>query len=529
VGVNTNKLLFLRDGVVLRELPLRAEAVEVGSALQCDLVVEDPRVPPRALLVQARGGSVWVFDLERPKLEGRVLAYDTPLALGARHSLVRRQGARSGVEAGGFAREANREAPSEPGRPTLSLGHEDDPVTRFTVLVGRGPDARRITVADKPVRIGSGRSNELVLADPAVSAQHCRLEPDARGLVVRDLASTNGTFVQGVRISRARVSAGTQLRVGRTDLRVVASSEEKPRAAHGRHPIAVSQAMQEALAEAEHFARLPWPVLILGPSGAGKEELAATLHQRSGRAGPFVALNAGGLPRELIESELFGHEKGAFTGAVGLRRGVFEQAEGGTLLLDEIGELPLDLQARLLRVLETWQIRRVGSEQGIEVKVRVVCATHRNLVQMVQEGTFRQDLYYRLARLVLRLSALRERPEDILPLAEHFLGASEGELGHRRLSQEAKARLLAHGWPGNARELRNVVTGAAALSAAPELGAQDIERAIERISGALSARVELDVENIENVMEQYRGNLSAVSRALSIPRSTLRDRLKRGR
>ncbi len=517
--MNTNKLLLLRDDLLLRELPLRAEAIEIGSALQCDLVVEDPTVPPRALLLQARGGTVWVFDLARPKLEGRVLAYDTPLALGARHRLLRTQ-----AVAGPGA-----EADPERARPTLSLGQEEEPVTRFTVLVGRGGDARRIVVSDKPVRVGSGRCNELVLSDPAVSSQHCRLEPDGRGLVVRDLGSTNGTFVQGVRVTRARVSAGALLRVGRTDLRVVASSEDTPRVGVDRRPIAVSQAMQDVLAEAEHFARLPWPVLLLGPSGAGKEEIAATVHRRSGRSGPFVALNAGGLPRELIESELFGHEKGAFTGAVGLRRGVFEQADGGTLLLDEIGELPLDLQARLLRVLETWQIRRVGSEQGIEVKVRLICATHRNLAQMVQEGSFRQDLYYRLARLVLRLSALRDRPEDILPLAEHFLGLCEGELGSRRLSQEAKARLLAHGWPGNARELRNVVCAAAALSAAPELSAPDIERAIERISGEFSSRSAIDAESIENAMTQYQGNLSAVSRALSIPRSTLRDRLKKGK
>ncbi|MFT3922010.1 MAG: sigma 54-interacting transcriptional regulator [Myxococcales bacterium] len=517
--MDTNKLLLFRDDVLIRELPLRAEAVEVGSALNCDLVVDDPRVPPRALLVHARGGTVWVFDLERAKLEPRVFAYDTPLPLGARHTLVR---VLAGAQVGATTCRAD---PGE--RATLSIGQEEGGC-RFTVLVGRGADARRVVVSERPLRIGSARSNDLVLVDPTVSAHHCRLEPDGRGLVLRDLASTNGTFVQGVRVTRAHVGAGSQLRVGRTDLRVVGATEDQPRQGLPR-PIAVSPVMQEALAEAEHFAKLPWPVLVLGPSGAGKEELASLVHRQSGRVGPFVALNAGGLPRELIESELFGHERGAFTGAVGMRRGVFEQADGGTLLLDEIGELPLDLQARLLRVLETWQIRRVGSEQGIEVRVRLVCATHRNLAEMVQAGTFRQDLYYRLARLVLRLSPLRERQQDIVPLAEHFLHGTEGELGVRRLGAEAKARLLAYSWPGNARELRNVVCGAAALSAAPELGAQDIERAIERISGNLAATLELDAEAIEHAVQHYKGNLSAVSRALSIPRSTLRDRLKRGR
>jgi DNA-binding NtrC family response regulator len=293
--------------------------------------------------------------------------------------------------------------------------------------------------------------------------------------------------------------------------------------------VAVSRAMQEAVAEAEQFAELPWPLLLLGPSGTGKEELAGLVHRKSGRAGPFVALNAGGLPRELIESELFGHERGAFTGAVAQRRGVFEQAQGGTLFLDEIGELPLDLQARLLRVLETWHIRRVGSEQSVPVDVRLVCATHRDLLKAVQAGQFRQDLYYRLAHLVVRLAPLSERAEDVLPLAAHFLRGLEKQLGGRTLSPCAEARLLAHRWPGNVRELRNVIGAAAALSASPVLDGQDIERAIERISGGVAAKPSLEPDEIARVVQRYGGNLSAVSRALDIPRSTLRDRLRRSR
>ncbi len=510
----TNILRLFRGNVLLRELCLSTEAVEIGSSSHCDLVVEDPDLPRRAFLVQPRGGSVWSFDLTREKLEPKVLPFDVPMAIGAQHHLVR-------------VNERVARFGGKQERSTLSLG-DGEPVCSFMVLVGRGAEARRLVVSDKPVRIGSARNNDLVLLDPAVSGQHCRLEPDGQKLIVRDLESTNGTFLQGVRISRAQVSAGSQLRIGRTDLRVVASMREgKPSST--RPLIAVSSAMQEAVAEAQDFARLPWPILILGPSGAGKEELAGVLHRESGRSGPFVALNAGGLPRELIESELFGHEKGAFTGAASMRRGAFEQAEGGTLLLDEIGELPLDMQTRLLRVLETWQIRRVGAEQGIAVNVRLVCATHRDLSQMVQAGTFRQDLYYRLARLVLHLPALSERRDDILPLANHFLRSAEGELGERRLSREAEARLLAHAWPGNARELRNVVCSAAAMTPAPELSAQDIERALKRVSGAaLVAPAAIDVQAIESAVQRYGGNLSAVSRALDIPRSTLRDRIRRG-
>jgi DNA-binding NtrC family response regulator len=231
------------------------------------------------------------------------------------------------------------------------------------------------------------------------------------------------------------------------------------------------------------------------------------------------------LPRELIESELFGHEKGAFTGAVGQRRGAFELAHGGTLFLDEIGELPLDLQARLLRVLETWQIRRVGGESPISVDLRLVCATHRDLSKMVQEGSFRQDLFYRLARLVLRVAPLCERRDDILPLAEHFLEQLSPEIGRRTLCKAAEARLLSHAWPGNARELRNVLSVAAALSPAPVLEAADIEHAIARIAGP--SHVSLDVETIQHAVTRCGGNLSAAARLLSVPRSTLRDRLKR--
>ena len=347
--------------------------------------MEDPELPRHAYLVHARGGTVWVFDLTRPKLEPKVLPYDAPMALGTHHHLLRVSG-----------RGAHLTEPETGERSTLSIG-DDEPVCSFTVLVGRGADARRIVVSDKPVRIGSAQTNDLVLLDPTVSAQHCRLEPDGQKLIVRDLESTNGTYLQGVRITQAQVSPGSQLRIGRTDLRVVASTHERKR---GAHPplIAASSAMQGVVAEAQHFAQLPWPILILGPSGAGKEELAAVLHRESARPGPFVALNAGGLPRELIESELFGHEKGAFTGAAGTRRGAFEQADGGTLLLDEIGELPLDLQTRLLRVLETWQIRRVGAEQGIDGERAFDLRHPPRPRQMVQAGSFRQDLYYRLAQ-----------------------------------------------------------------------------------------------------------------------------------
>ncbi|MEY4509811.1 MAG: hypothetical protein RLZZ450_1933 [Pseudomonadota bacterium] len=521
----TNSLVLLRDGIPIEERPLADDALEVGRGPSCDLVVDDTGVPERAYLVQARGGTVWLFDLEHTRGAGRVLPIDRPLALGLRHQLVRKYTAKSPRD-----REPGRGAGPLPDRLVTQALDPDESVAdcRWNVLVGRGHEARRIAVGERPLRVGKAAHNDLVLSDPTVSAEHCRFELAGSALVVRDLDSTNGTYVQGVRVTRARVSAGAQVRVGRTDLQVVARAGDAALAPPAlRGMVAASIAMQQLVGDARRFAELPWPLLLLGPSGVGKEELAGLVHREGSRKkGPLVALNAGGLPRELVESELFGHERGAFTGAHAQRRGVFEQAHGGTLFLDEIGELPLSLQSRLLRVLETWLIRRVGGESDVAVDVRLVCATHRDLAAMVLAGTFRQDLYYRLARLVLRVAPLSERPEDILPLAAHFLRALERELGGRSLTRAAEARLLLHDWPGNARELRNVLCAAAALSPTPRLDADDVERAIVRVSGPLSPIV-LDSSAVERAVARYGGNLSAASRALDIPRSTLRDRMRK--
>jgi two-component system nitrogen regulation response regulator GlnG len=224
-------------------------------------------------------------------------------------------------------------------------------------------------------------------------------------------------------------------------------------------------ALRNVLGQAARVARTRLPVLVTGESGTGKELLARALHDLGPVAsGPFVAVNCGALSRELAESELFGHERGAFTGAGARKIGWFEEASGGTLVLDEVGELPLDLQPKLLRVLETGRLRRVGGRGEIAVNVRVVALTLRDLRRDASRGLFRLDLYHRLAGCELRLPALRERPSDIAMLAEHFLAEMAPELGPRAIEVEAMARLLAHDWPGNVRELRNTLRRAAALS-----------------------------------------------------------------
>ena len=226
--------------------------------------------------------------------------------------------------------------------------------------------------------------------------------------------------------------------------------------------IGVDPALLRVVRTAARVARTTVPVLVTGESGTGKELIARLIHDRGpAPGGPFVAVNCGTLSRELADSELFGHERGAFTGAHGRKRGWFEEADGGTLVLDEIGELPLELQPKLLRVLETGRVRRVGGNGDVSVNVRVVALTLRELPREVARGAFRLDLYHRLAGFELALPPLRARRGDVARLARHFLAQLAGELGPRTLDEPALARLLAHDWPGNVRELRNVLRRAA--------------------------------------------------------------------
>jgi two-component system response regulator GlrR len=486
--------------------------LEVGRASGCDVVVQDDEIAERHWLVMRCDGTVMAFDVSagrRERGQGRPVPLDAEFALGRDHAFKR---VRSLV----FA--APRDSTTQ-NLPRVTEG------TRLMLALGTGSEARRIAVGQRLVQIGRAPDSDLVLPDLAVSERHARLEPAENAVLVRDLGSRNGTFVDGVAVQTASLRHGSRLRVGRTDLRVIASSAAVE--TDGPQLVAESSSMLQVLADVQRMAALTWPVLVNGESGTGKEGIALSLHTLGPRREKsFVAVNAGGLPRELIESELFGHERGAFTGANAIRRGVFEQAAGGTLFLDEIGELPLDLQTRLLRVLETGEIRRLGAERTLAVDVRLVCATHRDLRAMVTEGSFRQDLYYRVARLVVQVPALRSRLEDVDLLASHFLGQIAGEVGARELTSDALLRLRAHDWPGNARELRNVVCAAAADSGA-YIEAVDIDRALLRLGDAGRSRVPA-ADACRIAVEQYAGNKAAAARALGIPRSTLRDRLRSG-
>lgn len=272
-------------------------------------------------------------------------------------------------------------------------------------------------------------------------------------------------------------------------------------------------------------------VLIRGETGTGKELVARTLHAASARTdGPFVAINCAAIPADLLESELFGHVRGAFTGASNARRGSFREANGGTLFLDEIGDMPLAMQAKILRALQEREVLPVGADAPVRVNVRVVAATHRDLQAMIRNGEFRQDLYYRLAVVPLTVPALRDRPDDIERLAQHFLAAVDG--GHAKgLTDQALARLKTYAWPGNVRELRNAIERAAVVVRGTHIDASDFEflhdDETRAEDGSLSSSVQrVEREQIERALRDAHGNRSEAARMLGIHRQALYKKMK---
>ncbi len=353
------------------------------------------------------------------------------------------------------------------GRAPLLL---DQDVSAVRLDVIDGPDAgKRAWLVAPSASLGSAPTNDVVLGDATVSRFHCELLLDDRGLRIRDLSSTNGTFVDGVPVVEAYLRTESVFRIGETTI-ALTPGEARPRRISARSRfgdmVGRSLPMRVLFAQLERAARGDSTVLLAGETGTGKEEAARALHETSDRTdGPFVVVDCGALSRTLVESELFGHERGAFTDAHQERAGAFELAHGGTLFLDEIGELPLELQSRLLRALEARSVRRVGSGEEREVDVRIVAATHRDLRAEVNTGRFREDLYYRLAVIEVRLPPLRERLEDLPVLASALLRRTGGDDAVELLTEDLLAQLARSSWPGNVRQLRNFLERAAHLEA----------------------------------------------------------------
>ena len=390
---------------------------------------------------------------------------------------------------------------------------------------------------------------DVIFDDPTISGLHCLLERRGDELFVRDRGSKNGTYVNGHQVECAELRPGSVLTIGRTWMiaraaggRGQSSAYEQLRGTDPRFRAAVDNAMRAAVADCN--------LLVIGETGTGKELVARAVHEASSRsAGPFVAINCGAIPRELIGSELFGHERGAFTGAVAERDGCFLRADGGTLLLDELGELPLEMQPHLLRVLETHTVRRVGGADERAVDVRVVAATNRIAGLGTPGSSIRLDLYHRLAVVIVSLPPLRERIGDLDEIVPSILDELEPQFGKRRISPVAWEALRGYGWPGNVRELRQALTRAVALGGA-ELRVEDVfpERSAPISAGAGRARGtpapiarppliapdDLDLAPFEVVQREMMADalarcpsIRAAASHLGMPKSTFAEKAQR--
>jgi two-component system response regulator GlrR len=346
---------------------------------------------------------------------------------------------------------------------TLALEGTPLAVRRFRLIVVEGPGAGMVWESSgDSCSVGSQSGNDLCVPDPTVSRYHCELRLEKQRVAVDDLGSKNGTFVDGVQVKQAYLRANSMLRLGSTTLRFELGDEVNRLPVSSRSSfgqlLGASPIMRAVFGVLERAAPTDSTVLLEGETGTGKTEAAESIHRVSPRAnGPFVVVDCAAIPDNLLESELFGHERGAFTGAVARRTGAFEEADGGTLFLDEIGDLPAILQPKLLRVLETRAIRRVGGTGTQKVDVRIVAATNRDLRAEVNAGRFRADLYFRLAVVRVTLPPLRARAEDLPLLAEAMLRRLGGGADDLALLSrpDFHQRLMSSAWPGNVRELRN--------------------------------------------------------------------------
>jgi DNA-binding NtrC family response regulator len=529
------ELAFFRHGEELLRVAL-GDRTAIGRAPECDVTLPDPALSRVHAVVERRGEAFLLLDRSGrgTRLGGRVV-HEAPLHDGAEVSL-------------GAWRALFRAVPSA----DVDATRADVGSTRVRASEPAGPlpPAARIRVRERTeervesltldgVTVGKRGSADLAIDDPFVSARHLRIEArDGRWHLV-DLGSTNGTFLGGARVERAELPLGVPITVGEAELILEPLAAPPPaRSATFEGMLSGDPAMCQVFALVERVAPSSAAVTILGETGVGKELVARALHARSERrAGPFIPVNCSAIAETLIESELFGHEKGAFSGAERLRKGAFEEAHGGTIFLDEVGELPLDLQPKLLRVLELGEVKRVGSSRPIVSDARIVAATHRDLRAAVRAGKFREDLFYRLCVVPITVPPLRARRSDVRALADLFLHASAPRGLQLRWAEEALRRLESYDWPGNVRQLRNVVQRALLFRGEGQAVPADA-LVFEDTRGGAGASgdddtlyvrgltmEEVERETIRLSLRRNGGRRAAVVRELKLAKSTIMKRI----
>jgi DNA-binding NtrC family response regulator len=401
----------------------------------------------------------------------------------------------------------------------------------YQLNVVAGPGEGQSTPLKKPLVIGSADDADLRVQDATVSRHHVELKPSSGGVWVRDLGSMNGTVVAGARIEQAFVEAEATLSLGQTMVRIsiVENDLGAPLGPEtfGTGVVGHSLAMRRVFGLLERMAKSDATIVLLGETGTGKEVLAGAVHAHSPRAmQPFVVFDCRTVAHDLLESALFGHTRGAFTGAVDNRPGAFARADGGTLFLDEIGELPLEMQPRLLRALDSGEVKPVGEDAYKSYDVRVIASSHHDLEALTRDGRFRKDLFFRLAVAMVQVPPLRQRVEDIPLLVRHFVRETGRE--DFELTVELRDRMMAYGWPGNVRELRNAVDRAllgeidalqAAHALAPSRGEVALDLPFKEAKERLIEGFTRDY--LAALLHKHAGNVSRAARAAGIARPHL--------
>jgi transcriptional regulator with AAA-type ATPase domain len=424
--------------------------------------------------------------------------------------------------------DASRAAGGEITLDTLDLPRE--PASgRFMLELGTAHGLLPVPIrSGQRVTLGSGKHACIRLDDRAVSRAHCSVTAQEYGVLVEDLGSRNGVFVGGARVPSAVLHGrAAHFVIGRTVVNVRAECADDSLLLEESLPglIGNSAPMRRVASQVRLHASKRVPVLLQGESGTGKDVVARALHTLARRSGAYLPLNVGALPESLSDAELFGHRRGAFTGAIATRSGAFEQAHKGTLFLDEIADLPPAIQIKLLRVVEDGQVRPVGAVEPIQVDVRIISASWASLPERVAEGRFRADLYHRLATVVIRLPPLRERKSDIPAVADVLLARMRADVGAKRLSSSALARLVTHDWPGNVRELMSVLYRGAVASSDLEIAAHHLE--FQTCTRPSEKSACLSPDEARELLARCGNNVSAAARAARVARSTFRAWLAR--
>jgi DNA-binding NtrC family response regulator len=532
------ELVFFRRGEEVLRFALGEERVVLGRGERCDVSVPDPEVSRQQVALLLDGGVCRLQDLSG---KGTVVAGQrltlgevpdgADLTLGQWRAVYRAHSAGDDAAATELGHRTELVERAEAG---------DAPRVPVQLRVKHGGQESTVRLQGDVFTLGKDSANDVVLSQRFVSARHVKVTRQHNRFLVVDQHSTNGTYLGGVRVFEAEVPLYSTLRIGEAEVTFEPASAG-PKAVGNYHGIIGNDPSMKQLAELiDRVAPSSAAVAVFGESGTGKELVARAVHDGSTRSSAaFIPVNCAAISKELIESELFGHEKGAFTGAATARKGAFEEADGGTIFLDEIGELPLDLQAKLLRALESGEIKRVGASRPITVDVRIVAATNRDLLAASREGKFREDLYYRLCVIPLHLPPLRSRRADIVPIAEHFLRAFAPRGQAVKMTDAAAEALAGHAWPGNVRELRNVMHRALLLRKGSHIDAGDLafDSRVDKATGLDLAEFQpgLTLEQmlqraerqfVEAALKRFNNNRERVAKELGVARSTLFKRLK---